>query len=1090
MGITAAELATELLSGSSMTVLGAPGTGKTALVADTYACLTRERASRTDEVVVLTPTRDLASWLRDRLPQEAHRVRSGPAARSLHSLAFGLVSAHAAVRDGAGTKFLSGADQDALLAELLAGYRAGRVSPPRWPVHLGPEVRTTTAFRDQLREVLNRVMELGFTPAQVQAAGLAHDRGDWAAAAEVLQDYEDQIAVPVFGGVDTAAVLAEAASVLRDEHVAGTVAGQSWSFSGEIVPRFVLVDAAQDLSDAAVAVLSGLRDLGAVLAVCASPDTGTQGFRGSTGSIVSLVTRPGAPVIAGPAGHRLVVLDPSAEGVRGAGAVAAVGQDFARRISPDLVLGHVPRTPAEAPAGRSGAAAVVHASAAEQSRAISGLLRSWHHDTGLDWSEMAVIGRTAGTAAALRQELGYLGIPVAASELPLAADPATAPLLHALASSRLPSAHFARLVKDFLTGPYFRVDALALRGLEREVSGLLPDCGSASGDEDPSWEPGTSVLSRAVKELPAEALPEPLRTLSAVLSAAADAADLDPHSAVWRVWQATGVARAWRARALSGPADPVNDRLDAVLRLISLAEKLSEREALNAQSFAFFVLDQEFAQDSLAAQRTQSVLAVGSSTALAHRSFSRVIVVDINEGSWPDPRIRGSLFGTDDLLRVLTGGEVDPDAAGAHARRRRATIIDEGRLFLSALSRAEDELVLMALDDGQTSPSAFFDTVAAHPAVAALPVAGRRSGQDVAIVGERSGRAGSGDEVGPTRTESLPVSVRQAAATARARLVRAAAQESSAAEEWVDLLNSLARAGIEEAKPETWTAWQQVTSNAPLLDAADIAPISPSEAESFANCALRWFLTRHGGRSASSRAQSLGTLIHRIAETHPRGGLPEMLDAFEEGFTGIEFAAQWERDREQQRGRQMVAVLDEYLRQTSSKPGILDVAVEVAVDTTVEAGAPGAPWRISGRVDRLEILQPAGRRGPELRPVDLKTGKNPVSRDDARSHPQLGVYQVALEAGGAVLPDGSLVSGEPGGAELVYLNGKKAGLRDQPALGTAAEPAWAHELVGSIADGMRSAVFAATPSPDSCRSCPVKSSCPAFAGAPTAGGDE
>lgn len=1100
-------LAAALTAGRAVTVVGAPGTGKTALLLALHTRLAALPATGPDDTLVLTPTRDHASELRDRLALDPGRVRTAPAARSIHSLAFGIVSAHAAVRDGAGTKFVSGADQDALLAALLEGYEQGRAAPPAWPAHMTAEVRRTRGFRDELREVLNRVMERGCAPAEVLAAARTAQRPEWTAVAQVLQDYEDQLAVPVFGGVDTAAVLAEAAAVLREERAAGTVAGGRWSFSGEIVPRFVLVDAAQDLPDAAVAVLSGLRDLGTLIAVAASPDTGTQGFRGGSGSVVAAVTVQGAPAITGPAGHRSHVLDPSAGHVRGAGAIAAVSQDFARRISTDLARGHVPREAAGAPGGDSRVRVARSRSAAEQSRTVAALLRTWFHDAGTDWSQIAVIGRTSGTAAALRQELGHLGIPVGAVELPLRTDPATATLLRALTVDHGDPEALDALVRELLTGPYLGVDPIALRGLEREAVVLLarraddtpdsapdgaPDSAGDSAPDDGTDGRGTPhgfVLVRALQEVPAAELPDPLRTLAAVLDTAAESVDADAHTAVWRLWRATGVARAWRARALSSPGDPINDRLDAVLRLISLAEKLgadlADRESLRARSFAALVADQEFAQDSLAARRTQAAVAVDSPAALAHRSFSRVVVVDVDEGQWPDPRVRGSMFATDALLLGLTGGEPDPDPGVEYARRRRATIVDEGRLFLSAITRAADELVVMALEDGDTSPSTFFDTVAVHPAAEELtapaPVPDGGAEESAEGTAEVRGDGAAGD--------LLPVSARQAAARARGRFV-AAADSGADTEEWADLLHALADHGVAEAAPENWTAWQEVTTSAPLLGPEDEARISPSVAEDFTSCALRWFLTRHGGRTASSRAQSLGTLIHAIAESHPRGGFADMIAEFDAGFAEIAFDAAWERDREYATGRRMVENLDRYLRESFERRPGLAVAVEVDVDAAAPAGAPGAPWRITGRIDRLEII-PGGAGAPDrVRPVDFKTGKSIVSRADGTTHPQLGVYQFALRTGGAERADGTRITGEPAGAELVYLRNANPTLREQPALDDAADPAWAQTLVGGIAEGMRSARFVATPSPDICRSCPVRSSCPAFADAPDAGAED
>ncbi len=53
-----------------------------------------------------------------------------------------------------------------------------------------------------------------------------------------------------------------------------------------------------------------------------------------------------------------------------------------------------------------------------------------------------------------------------------------------------------------------------------------------------------------------------------------------------------------------------------------------------------------------------------------------------------------------------------------------------------------------------------------------------------------------------------------------------------------------------------------------------------------------------------------------------------------------------------------------------------------------------------GRVDRLE-RDGAGR----LVIVDVKTGKTPVSKDDAQQHAQLAMYQLAVAEG--LVPDGA-----------------------------------------------------------------------------------
>lgn len=97
-----------------------------------------------------------------------------------------------------------------------------------------------------------------------------------------------------------------------------------------------------------------------------------------------------------------------------------------------------------------------------------------------------------------------------------------------------------------------------------------------------------------------------------------------------------------------------------------------------------------------------------------------------------------------------------------------------------------------------------------------------------------------------------------------------------------------------------------------------------------------------------------------------------------------------------------------------------------------EDGGDGLPAvRVRGHIDRLE-RDPQGR----LVVVDLKTGRSPVTKDDAQSHAQLGLYQLAVAAG-LLGPSGD-GDVEPGGGRLVYL-GKPtaagAAEREQTALG-------------------------------------------------------
>ncbi|BDB40959.1 hypothetical protein IWGMT90018_14050 [Mycobacterium kiyosense] len=111
--------------------------------------------------------------------------------------------------------------------------------------------------------------------------------------------------------------------------------------------------------------------------------------------------------------------------------------------------------------------------------------------------------------------------------------------------------------------------------------------------------------------------------------------------------------------------------------------------------------------------------------------------------------------------------------------------------------------------------------------------------------------------------------------------------------------------------------------------------------------------------------------------------------------------------------------------------------------------------------------------------VDVKTGKTPVSKDDAQQHAQLAMYQLAVAEG--LLPDGD----EPGGARLVY-PGKTAAAgatqREQDPLTAQAREHW-RTLVRQAADATAGPQFVARRN-DGCSHCPIRPSCPAHAEGP------
>ncbi|WP_242088910.1 UvrD-helicase domain-containing protein, partial [Microbacterium lacticum] len=107
----------ELAPQASGVVVGTPGSGKTtAVVARVRALLAAGLAP--EEVLVLTPTRQAATALRDRLAIAVGVATPGPLARSVAAFAYQLVRAHAVHAGLDQPQLLTGPDEDRIVQDL------------------------------------------------------------------------------------------------------------------------------------------------------------------------------------------------------------------------------------------------------------------------------------------------------------------------------------------------------------------------------------------------------------------------------------------------------------------------------------------------------------------------------------------------------------------------------------------------------------------------------------------------------------------------------------------------------------------------------------------------------------------------------------------------------------------------------------------------------------------------------------------------------------------------------------------------------------------------------------------------------------
>ncbi len=1078
-----------------LVVLGAPGTGTSTVLVECVAARVERDGVPPDRVLVLAPTRSAAAALRGRLSAVLGRTVREPLARTPHSYAFGLIR-RARVLDGdVPPQLISGAEQDSILAELLAGHEEGVGRRPEWPPDVPAATRVLRGFRDELRDLLMRAIERGLGPGDLARLGRRHHREEWVAAALVLEEYLEVTALASPGAFDPAAIVDHATALLAGDRRLREAEQQRWSV--------LAVDDAQELTAAAHRLLAVLAAGGPELVLVGDPDAATQTFRGAVPRAFLELRSGNDPV------PRTVILPT-------AWRQATLLREAAARVSARIgSSGAVEHRTAVAPVGAEPGRIEVHllASRVQEASFVAQALRRLHLDQQVPWSEMAVILRSARGADLLLRALTRAGVPVVSTttQVPTRDEPAVVPLRLALRCAVDPATLDADLAVQLLGSPLGGVDAVGLRRVrqqllvaERAAGGsrtseqLLvdvlrmaltgPDAGLAQPDEvvpgmfdAPAGEPPTPIDLRAddpatmvitspgTVSAGAEGGPPALRRAGAVLTAGR-AAVLEPGATgervLWAVWQASGLAEPWQRAALSGGAAGARaDRdLDAVVALFDDAARFAERlpHAGPAEYLAYLdALD--VPADSLAERApVAEAVEVLTPQGAAGRQWQVVAVSGLQEGVWPDLRLRGSLLGAQDLADLLDGRTETVRASAETLRAaRRAVLDDELRLFHVAVGRARRHLLLTAVRSEEELPSPFLDLVDPPvPAPRADP-----SGVDAPAPVPAGSRA---DELRPLSQVPWALTLPTLVARLRAVTVDAAAapmrREAAAGQ-----LARLALAGVPGAHPQDWYGLPPLSDPGPLRPEDTPVAVSPSRVEAFQRCALRWMLEQAGGAPPSGTAQRLGTLVHRVAQVLPRGGREELLAELERLLVDCDLGPGWAGRREVERARTMVDKFATYVRD-AERAGRRLVSTELAV--TAQVGRT----LIRGQVDRLEE-DAEGR----LLVVDLKTGRAAPSEADVARHPQLGAYQV-LAAEGAFDEETDSSARGSAGAALVQLGTERATPRvqTQRPLREDPDPRWAHELVETSAAGMSGAAFPATPNPQ-CRTCPVVRCCPARA---------
>ncbi len=1037
--------------GGPLLVLAGPGTGKTTTVVESVVDRIERRGTDPERVLILTFSRKAAGELRERVTGRLRRTTRTPLALTFHSYAYALLRREAVLAGERPPRLLTGPEQLLEVRRLLHGeLEDGALE---WPEDLREPLKTR-GFAEELRDFLSRAAERGLDGERIQELGRRHGRADWVAAGRFSQRYQVRFDLDPEPALDYSELIRAAAGLLADPDVRRRE---------RAAHDAVFVDEYQDTDPAQEFLLEQLAGDGRDLVAVGDPDQSIYGFRGAdVRGILKFPerfrTRQGrdAPVVA------LRVCRRS-----GAGLLAA-----SRRVAARLPAAPMPD------GGRSGGhrallplletpegdVRVLLADSTNQEAAVvADTLRRAHLIDGVPWHRMAVLVRSAiRQVPLLRRALVNAGVPtmIAGDEVPIAQEPGVRPLLTMLRVALDVAELDEGTAEELLTGPLGGTDMIGVRRLRRALK--IAENEATAADQPPGTEPTAAdppagdepatlpfvprssgeLLVAAVKDarelvriephiaLPAERVARLLATARQAVREQGSAEEV-----LWAVWQGSGLAERWTDLSLAGGARGAQaDRdLDAVVALFDHAARFVDRmPKAGPEVFLDDLASQEIPGDTLA-ERAPDGDAVRVLT--AHRAkgleWDVVVVAGVQEGVWPDLRLRGSMLGVEDLVEVVEGAR--PNAASLTSK----LLAEERRLFYVAATRARRRLVVTAVggEDTDERPSRFLSEL--------LPGAVEEATVD--------------DRARWLNMSALVADLRSAVTDP----TKPAAMRHKAAEQ----LARLAAAGVHGAHPNDWYALTPMTDDRPLSWPDDIVSISPSAVESFTKCGLRWLLETPVGAAGTSSAQGLGTVIHALAVLAATDLPSEDLlgKRLDEIWTELDFGGVWFNRKQRQVAEQMIG---KFLRWHQENPREL-VALEEAFVATVADGV-----QIKGRVDRVE-------RDAEGRAViiDLKTGGAKPRPGELDRHPQLGVYQLAAVLG-AFARHGMT---EPGGAALVQLGkaaGKSAAVEQkQGALAEDPDPGWAGDLVDTVAIGMSGPFFQAKVN-DGCRTCAAKASCP------------
>ena len=999
------QLAAVTHRGCPLVIQGGPGTGKTTVLVE--AALSRiADGQNPDSILLLTFGRERASQLRDAIALRTTKTMYEPLARTFHSLAFSIVKMKA--NNDPEPILLSGPEQESYIKELLQGDIADGYK--EWPVDLHAAL-TTNGFARELRDLILRASERGIGPSELEKLGISENEKFWFAAAQFWKRYLNSMVMREISATDAKLRIDPSELVSR----AAIHLHNNPDVLAALRTRFttIMVDEFQESDPAQRGLLTMLA--GSDVIIAADADSAVGRFRGADPDGLSAALDPYRT--------KEIVLNTC---FRSASAIFDIGLSFAKNmkgspVTRKRICGNENTGQVQVHRFRSGA---------EEAAFIAHQFRSAHLREGISYSDMAVILRSPGIqASSLRRAFSQVGIPVASELQALAGNPAVAPfLLLARVALKLQPLNFDT-AERLLMSEFGGADSISLRRIRRTLIASRTDDDERTGtqlliaavDDGQIFIEGAAEISRVHDLL------EKARAVARNKKATAD-------ELLWAIWDnaetsdGQKLSNAWRNQALRpGVRGAAADRdLDAMMQLFESAARYSERFPLSGPgAFIAEIATEDIAGDVITAKGVRpdfvEILTVHSAKG---RQWDLVAIAGLQEGSWPNLKQRSSLLGAERLVERQRNPDIARDQLDVIAAS--GLLQDEERLFHVALTRAKQSLFVTAVQRDDEEPSQFFEII------------------EVLVTGS--------DIDEPVLTDvPRPITAPALVAELRSQLSGENAQVAAS------LLSTMKAEGIYVANPEHWIGSVPISTDVCVIDEDKEVVVSPSGAESFVECGVKWFLQNNGGTDGDSTAQVLGSAIHAFAAKmvqEPGTTKEDLIANLESSWRLIDPDSGWVSASHLESAVTMLEKFVEYHKQST----------RTVVDAEIRFDVKLGRARIKGSVDRLEVEADGS-----LFIIDFKTSGTAISLKDAKENLQLASYQVGIAEGGFTQGTTSA------GAELVYLGTTSAGatLRPQHVIDVEATK----EKLNEIAEGMGAAHFFATVN-KRCKGCPVRKSCP------------